>query len=294
MELSHLRTFIAVAEAGGFSRAARLIASTQPTLSRQVLGLERELGRPLFDRLGKRVVLTHYGQEVLTRARRLVSEADALAASGHSDRGQLTGLIRLGAADSVILGRLPRLLQRFQNRFPGVRVHVKTGSSLEILTWVREGQCDAGLCMLPGVLPGINLIPLWTDRFLPVVPAKHRLAQKKSVTLDEFVAERQIAIRRDTLSHQVITSVFQAGGHSFVPDMVFDTFHMVLEFIASGLGVGIATSLAIEEIPRKSRVTPIRLKEFQKASRRLGVALHVDRIAEGPLAAFLEEVEQPS
>ena len=67
MELGQLQAFVAVAEAGGFSRAASLLVSTQPTLSRQVKALEIELGRPLFDRLGRRVELTQFGENCLDK-----------------------------------------------------------------------------------------------------------------------------------------------------------------------------------------------------------------------------------
>ena len=68
MELDHLRAFVAVADAGGFRPAAVIVHSTQPTLSRQVRALEDELGRTLFDRLGRRVALTPFGHEILERA----------------------------------------------------------------------------------------------------------------------------------------------------------------------------------------------------------------------------------
>ncbi len=293
MELTHLRAFIAVADAGGFSRAARLIASTQPTLSRQVLGLEKELGRSLFERLGKKVVLTDFGRTVLAKSRSLVTQADALQASGEATGGQLFGLIRLGVADSVILSRLPRLLQKFRNRFPGIRIHVRTGSSLQILTWVREGNCDAGLCMLPSTMPSVKLIPLWSDDFIPLAPSKHPLARQKAVKIQDFAAERQIAIHPETLSHQITSGVFQNAGCTLAADMVFDTFHLVVEFIGAGLGVGIATSISAESALKRKRVVEIKLKEFNRLSRHLGVALHVDRTPEGPLEAFLDQLEIP-
>jgi DNA-binding transcriptional LysR family regulator len=290
MELVHLRALIAVADAGGFSRAARLAASTQPTLSRQVLQLERELGRSLFDRLGKKVVLTDFGGDILSRARALVGEADSLAAAGRGASGRIAGLLRVGAADSVLLGRLPRLLQGYRRRYPEVRVHVRMGSSLEIVSWVREGQCDVGLCMLPGRLPGLRLLPLWEDPFVALVPSRHPLGKKPTVTLEEFARERQIAIRTETLSHQVLASAFQTGGLTLVPDMIFDTFHLIVEFIAAGLGVGIATEMSVLESPRRNRVTKLDLGAVSSLPRHLGVVLHADKSPEGALAALLEEL----
>ena len=144
MNLDQLRAFVAVSEAGGFTRAARFLASTQPTLSRQVKALEGEVGQPLLDRLGRRVALTPFGADFLPAAKALLSEADALVASGRKVSGHLTGELRLGVADSVVLSRFPRILERFGNRHAAVQTHIETGLSPEILGWVRNGRCDAG------------------------------------------------------------------------------------------------------------------------------------------------------
>ena len=78
MELRHLRYFAAVADAGNVSRAARQLRVTQPALSRQIQDLERDLACRLFDRIGRRIVLTKDGDELLERTRRLLADADAL------------------------------------------------------------------------------------------------------------------------------------------------------------------------------------------------------------------------
>ena len=103
MELTQLEAFVAVAEAGGFSRAAARLVTTQSTLSRQVKALEDELGRPLFDRLGRRVELTNFGRESLERVRAILAQTEALSTSGQAKSGEATGLLRLGVADSVAL-----------------------------------------------------------------------------------------------------------------------------------------------------------------------------------------------
>jgi DNA-binding transcriptional LysR family regulator len=193
MELGQLQAFVAVAEAGGFSRAASLLVSTQPTLSRQVKALEIELGRPLFDRLGRRVELTQFGEDCLERARAILALTEALANSVNATHGRATGVLRLGVADSVVFRRFPPILKRFQEKHPGVRVRVKTGSSPEILTWVRDGVCNAGLCMLPQIHPELSLRQVWEDDFVCIVPPDHALAGK-TVDLATFARERQIAI----------------------------------------------------------------------------------------------------
>ena len=293
MELSQLQAFVAVAEAGGFSRAATRLVSTQPTLSRQVQALETELGRPLFDRLGRRVELTSFGRESLERVRAILGQAEALATAGKAASGEATGLLRLGVADSVALERFPHLLLRFRRNHPLVRVHVRTASSPDILGWVRVGRCDAGLCMLPRLHPELNLVELWDDRFVCLVPPEHPFARRgedEPVSLAEFAAERQIAIQRGTLSHQMLVSAFHAEGLPYVPDMTFDSFHLVVDMILTGMGVGIASAIVAESALEAGRVARVEVDPIDALHRSIGLVTHAERAVDGALAAFVAEV----
>ena len=290
MDFFQIQAFVSVAEAGGFSRAAVLTASTQPTLSRQVRALEEALGHPLFARLGRQVHLTPFGQETLARARALLAQAEALRGSARSAVGKVRGSLTLGASDSVVLGRLPGLLKLFLRHHPGVRVQVRTASSPEILSWVREGSCDAGLSMLPKVHPGLAFRPLWEDRFVALSPPRHPMAGRQA-SLADFARERQISIHPRTLSHQTLTGVFQEAGLPLVPEMVFDSFSLVVAFVGSGLGVGISSLAVAEPALRRGQVARVQVRAIDEIPRRLGVALHAGREPEGPLAAFLEELE---
>ena len=291
MNLDQMRAFVAVAEAGGFSRAAGSAASTQPTLSRQIQGLEESLGRQVFHRLGRRIALTAFGETALARARAILAQADAFAASAHAPEGTASGPLRIGAADSVVLGRFPALLRRFLRRHPRVTVDVHTAGSPEILAWVREGRCDAGLCMLPDASPGLLMHRLWEDRFCALVPPRHRLAHR-TAALADFAHERQLVIRTGTLSHQSITTAFQRAGLALVAAMSFDTFSLVVSFVAAGLGVGVASEIVALPALRRRQVARVRIREIDALSRNLGVVHHAERRVEGALAALLEEIDR--
>lgn len=289
MELGQLQAFVAVAEAGGFSRAAALLDTTQPTLSRQVKALEQELGRPLFDRLGRRIELTEFGRECLEKARAILSLSEELAGSAQAQRGRATGFLRLGVADSVVLRRFPRILKRFQESHAAVRVRVRTGTSPDILSWVREGRCDAGLCMLPQSHPELLLRELWTDPFVCIAPPGHRLGGKR-VELAEFARERMLAIAPGSLSHQVLTAAFHAAGLSLVPDMTFDDFQVIVDLVHAGMGVGIVSSHVAATALRRGRVERVACEEIESLRRSIGLALCAERQLEGALAAFVEEL----
>jgi DNA-binding transcriptional LysR family regulator len=291
MDLAQLQAFVAVAEAGGFSRAASLLVSTQPTLSRQVKALELELGRPLFDRLGRRVELTRFGEDCLEKARAILALTDALAKSASASQGRASGTLRLGVADSVVLRRFPPILKRFQEQHPGVRVRVRTGSSPEILSWVRDGVCNAGLCMLPQIHPELRLRRIWMDDFACIVPPGHPLSGRV-VPLATFASERQIAIAPGTLSHQVLTAAFHEAGLSFAPDMTFDDFQMIVDLVHAGMGAAIVSTHVASERLRDGGVGRVQVPEVEPLRRTIGLALHADRLVEGALEAFVAEIDR--
>src|SRR5712675_3593356 len=124
MNFSHLRTFVAIVEAGGIRQAAARLHLSQPALSRQIQALEAELGVPLFDRIGRRVQLTSDGEDLLRCGRRLLAEADSLGERARSLKTGETGILRVGATPQVIENLLADFLTHYKRRHPRVEVHL--------------------------------------------------------------------------------------------------------------------------------------------------------------------------
>src|SRR6266566_4910552 len=123
MNLRHLRTFVAVADAGGVRRAAIRVSLSQPATSRQLHALEAELGVPLFDRIGRRLQLTSEGEDLLQRSRRLLSDAEAIGDRARALTSGQTGVLRVGATPQLIESMMVGFLAYYRPRHPGVDVH---------------------------------------------------------------------------------------------------------------------------------------------------------------------------
>ena len=128
-----LRAFLETADTGSLSAAARKLGQTQPTLSRQVAALEQQLGVMLFERVGKRMVLTATGQALLAQARAMGAAADALAlmATWHSQA--VEGVVSVSASDAVAAHILPRAVARLRQQAPGIVIEVVTTNQLSDL-----------------------------------------------------------------------------------------------------------------------------------------------------------------
>jgi DNA-binding transcriptional LysR family regulator len=147
LEFELLRAFVAVAECGGFRRAAQRLHLTQSTVSQQIKRLELETGRPLFRRTTRAVSLTDGGEMLLDDARRLLQLEEE--ARGRLATPQLSGLVRLGAVEEVAGGSLPAALGRFARQHPNIRLDLQIGVSAELIDLLDAGELDVVLAKRP-------------------------------------------------------------------------------------------------------------------------------------------------
>jgi len=133
IDWNQLRAFLATAQAGSLSGAARQLGLTQPTLSRQVAAIEQRLGVTLFERVGKGLTLTSTGHELLEHARAMGAAADALglAATGRSQA--VGGVVSVSASDAVAAFLLPPLVRRLREQEPGIAIEVIASNALSDL-----------------------------------------------------------------------------------------------------------------------------------------------------------------
>jgi DNA-binding transcriptional LysR family regulator len=143
LDVDHLRTFIAIAETGSFTRAADLVFKTQSAVSMQMKRLEDRVGRPIFERDGRASILTEDGDRLLDYARRIVKlNVEALAAVGDDD---LSGRVRLGLPDDYADRYLPEIMARFSRSYPGVELTVVCEPSSKLVQRVAANEIDLAI-----------------------------------------------------------------------------------------------------------------------------------------------------
>jgi len=152
MNLRHTRTFVTVAELGTVSKAALRLRIAQPALSRQISDLEQELGLKLFDRVGRRLVLTGEGEQLLSDCQGLLNYASAVGERAQQLRRGDVGVLKVAATPLHIEGVFSLFLHRYAQRYPNVQVQVTEGSGLEILAMLERGEVHFGQ-MLPYAVP---------------------------------------------------------------------------------------------------------------------------------------------
>jgi DNA-binding transcriptional LysR family regulator len=241
VELRHLRYFVAVAEELHFGRAARRLGIAQPPLSLQIQKLEAELGIALLERTSRRVQLTPAGRVLLDEGRQILADVSAAAdAVRRAARGE-TGSLTVAFAASVMFLSLPRIIRRFREQFPAVRLELRelaTGSQLVAL---RTGELDIGFLREPPADEELATETLMKERLLLALSKRHELATRKRLRLADVANEDFVLFPRELapgLHRHVLAVCAEAGVHPRVVQTSRELYTTV-SLVEAGVGVTI-------------------------------------------------------
>jgi DNA-binding transcriptional LysR family regulator len=260
MELRQLKTFVAVAEEGSFTRAARRLNVVQSAVSAAVRTLERELDSRLFERTTHRVGLTDAGAALLPEARRTLAAAAAAREAVDEVRGGLRGTVTLGTlqAQAMRAFTLAELIAAFLVQYPDVEVRLWQAGSLELAAAVRDGRLDLALVGIGrGAPAGVTLIPLAREPMQLVCSTAHPLARRRSVELDALVDEPFAELPQGWGTTIATDAAFAAAGlRRNVAYEINDTLS-IFDFVRHGLAVAIMAPSFTEDATGIA-FTPIR------------------------------------
>ena len=190
MTLSQLRHFTVLARAGSFVKASALLHMTQPALSRSIKALEEELGRLLFDRVGRRIELTAFGRETLSRSQALLEAAAQLKRSGKALTAEDTGHVRLGLSSGPGAMLSVPVMSHFATRFPNFRVDLVRANTETLTQMLRDRTVDAMVVDVRSLRPSTDLRvdQMAEMRGVFMCRKEHPLAKKRKVSFDEMAA----------------------------------------------------------------------------------------------------------
>lgn len=235
-----LRSFIAVAEEQSVRKAAERLSISQPPLSRQISSLENSLGVPLFERIGRGIVLTFVGEVFLREARTLVEaerRARLLVDEAHS--GKL-GSIRVGYTEPTAFDLLPHVLSRFRESHPGVDLELHEMHSREGLNQLERRTIDVAYLRPPVESKLVELSVLHPDRLMVALPEKHPLTASE-IPLTDLRNDRFISYAT-SMGSGISSAALQACATAgFAPriDRYASSVPMLMSLVASGAGVAL-------------------------------------------------------
>lgn len=295
MELHQLRYFVAVAETGNFTRASERSNVSQPSLSQQIINLEKELNHKLFHRLGRKAVLTEAGSVFLDRARRILFEVDDSTRELQDSPG-LERKITVGAITTLAPYLMPQMLALCRTRLPHLQVNLREDFRPDLTKAVLDGELDLAIVSLPVKDPRISVETLFDETLLLVVGKPHPLASKPEVTTEDLVDQTFILLGSgSSLAGQIRRF---CGDHNFEPKIGYHCAQVatVKALVALGVGISILPQVALGAEDRSRLI----VKTFadRNPTRQIGVIRHMQRYqslgAEQFIGLLREHVKKPT
>jgi LysR family cyn operon transcriptional activator len=247
MELRHLRYFVALADCRSFTRAAERTHVTQSTLSHQIRQLEDEIGQPLFERIGRRVVTTEAGELFFAFASRALNEVDHGIAMLRPGGGDLTGQVRIGATHTFNIGLIPECVALFLARHPTVRIRVEELAAEQIVAALRAGELDIGIAYRPGGPTDLWFEPLYNEEMVLMVADTHPLARRKRIRMVELHQQRLVLLPSYFATRTLLDECFLASG---AEPVVVAEMSSVAPMLGLVLRMQIAAIVAINAVPK--------------------------------------------
>lgn len=304
MNLEQLKGFVEIARIGHFTRAAEQLHLAQPSLSRQISTLERELGIELFHRVRGNVALTAAGERLLPIARRMLADAEAARGEMAELAGLRRGRIRLGATPTLCTSLVVEVIAEYLERHPGVDIEILERGSRSLITALVEGGLDLALIVTSVSSDKARAVlerePILSERLVVVssadAPDPFASAATQSggstapISLAELARVAQVSFPENYDLRVAMDAAFGAEG--IVPTVAVTGAEMdaALRFAERGIGVAVVPAMVAVNRPTL-RTTPFASAEF---TRTISIARRSDMAPTHAAAAMHELIREIS
>jgi len=261
MEIRHLKTFLMVAKLLSFNKAAQRLHYAQSSISAQIQALEEELGVQLFDRLGRRILLTDAGERLIPYAEKIMDLADETRTEiggGAEPEGSLT--IRI--PESLGIHRLPSVIYEFSVRFPGIRLNLINCAHETLQKELRNGAIDLAFLLTESFhASDVEVEALGAESLALVTCASNRLARKRVVRTRDLAGETLLLSKVDCSYRRLFEKILEEKGIPLEATRIFHSVGFLKQCVMAGAGITILPEVAISEEIEKHKLVRLRWEE---------------------------------
>jgi DNA-binding transcriptional LysR family regulator len=283
MELKQLRALVALADTHSFTAAADVLRTVQSNVSTHVSRLERELHTTLYDRAtGK---LTPAGELVVTRARRVIAEMEAIKTDVAAVIEEVSGLARVGMIGTTARWLAPALLEDIAQRYPRVQLVIVEGTTTVLEPLLSSDQLDLALLHLPVNEREITAVPLFEEELVLVVSKDDPLAKKNRIDITQLDKRPLLLPMSGTAFRHEIDSACEPLGIQLSPKAEIDGIRLIASLTFEGYGPAILPATAI---PRYLRDQWKMVSVQGLPPRRIGIARRTRGLLSAPARAVTE------
>ncbi len=246
MEIYRLETFRRLARALNFSRTAEELSLSQSAVSRHIEALERELGMRLFTRNGREVALTEAGSRLLDYAERILDLAGEATRALAELKNLESGELWVGASTTPGNYLLGPVIAAYQQRYPGVELHLNIGDSQSVLREVEEGAIDVGVLGFPPRTAGVEIEPYVRDELALVMSPRHPLAGLLEIRASDLGTTRLLVREQGSNSRRSVEEHLRNRGFQPVHLGELGSTEAIKNAVAAGAGVAFLPRCAVD------------------------------------------------
>jgi len=289
MELWQLRTFCEIADTLNFTKASERLNLTQSAVSHQIKALEDELGVKLFLRGKRGVKLTDAGRSAVEFSRKILDEAELMRQRVAGREQALAGSVRVAAATQALVYLFAPLFEDFMDSHESVELLFRTTANTEqTIGDILEGVADVGFASMAVYSPTLEVIELFTDELVLVVGKKHRLSNRKRVSIEDIEKERWILFERGASIRRATDDFFNMVHVKPEKALESNDTYFVKLMVEHGLGVSLMPSWSVKEEINSGRLAQVRIKGY--ALERSVAMVSLKGSKSTPIRAFIQYV----
>ena len=257
MDIRNIQTFIRVVEMGSITRAAEELNYVQSTVTSQIQQLEKELGFPLFDRIGKRISITAPGQEFLRYANEILHITQKVNAMG-SDPKKMAGTLRIGVLESLLFTAMLDILPAFKLQYQKVDVQLKMGQVADLLVLLKQNQLD--MVYISGDLntdPDLFCCYKRKENLIFVTSPYHPAARRKEIPLADLLEYDFLVTERSGICYGRVRGLASAHQLPLRHPMEVDSTIAIARLLKKGMGVAFLPEYSVAEDLRKGSLVKV-------------------------------------
>jgi DNA-binding transcriptional LysR family regulator len=269
LNLDQIRAFVEVVDRGSFTAAAKELNLSQPAITHQIRELEKRFQVELVERFGKRAHLTPAGEKLIGHARQLLDAETRARASMRRFDGEWGGRVRIGTSATTLMYAMPPILRKLKAEYPRLEIQLKVGLTLGTLKMLKANEMDLGLCALPIRDPAFEVVELFDDELVAILPTTLPNIPKK--VTPAFLARCPLILgNEESALRQSVWEWLARAGPPPKPIMTFDNVEAIKSLVAVGMGTSIVPSLCLG-VGHAAMANTVAVPLQPRASRRIAL-----------------------
>ena len=263
MDLRGLQIFIEVAELNSFTRAGERLGYSQPTVSFQIRQLEQELGVPLFDRIGHTVSLTDAGREALAYAHQICNLSREMT-GGNLQNQPVSGVLRLGMADSLCYPLVARNFGEFRREFPRIVLHIYDAGTDELFRMLDHNEVDL-ICTMDSRVYDTSYVTAEEEAIGThfVVSSENPLARQKQVRVEQLLQQPFLLTEKGMSYRRLMDEKLAAQSLEVRPVLETARADLICSLVAQDMGISFLPDYVTEADVKAGRLVRLEAEDFQ-------------------------------